>query len=260
VNIAVLTKAFSILEALDRHGGPLALKELSKLTGISKPTTYRILQALATLDYVSQQGNTGWYQLTMQLAELGRRNQYDGLIGGATFVMEDLYAKFNETTNLGTIEGAHVCYLHVLETTQPLRWIVKPGNRDAFHSTALGRAIAAYLPKEEQEELLDAAQMQTGVLATSQGRSAIRTILAETRKRGWAIDNEENDIGVVCFAVPLLENGYPIASISISLPHSRLTPTLREGLVAALLEGKENWKRRNIPYPEVKLAADPTSP
>ena len=237
----MLEKAFFVVEAMEKLGVPVTLKRIADEVRMPKATVYRILQSLVSLGYIAQDPATGSYQLTMKLAQLGRVNRYDSLIIRATPYMEKLQATFNETTNLGVLEDSSVYYLHSIETTKPLRWIVKPGASDAFHCTALGRAIVAFLPEEEIGTLVKQIRFEQRTKRTPMDPQTVLRILDKVKEDGWAIDDEENDTGVLCVAVPLLHGQLPVASISISLPKGRLTQELRMNIISSLVEVKEQW-------------------
>src|ERR1700712_2207618 len=150
VSIAVLDKAFSILEVLARTGRKLTLAELAEEGRMPKPTVHRILRSLRDLGYVEQDGAGGAYKLSARLDSLPEYGRDEQLRNKALPMMQRLHGAFNETVNLGLLEGIYIRYAHVIETTQALRWIVKPGARDYFHTTAPGRAIVAHLPDEQQ--------------------------------------------------------------------------------------------------------------
>lgn len=234
----VLDKAFLLLETMADADGPVQLKDLAEKVELNKATVHRILQSLADLGYVAQQTDSTKYLLTPRLAFLGRKSYYDKLIERLLPYMEELHRTFDETVNLGILEGGFVYYLHFLETTQALRWSVKPGARDPFYSTSLGRALVAYLPEALQRDLVSRAVFKARTPHTVSTKAEVAKILEEVRARGWASDDQENDIGVVCFGVPILEDGHPLAALSISLPESRLTPALREQIIEALLDVK----------------------
>lgn len=232
--IGVVEKTFAVLEAMSELGRRATLKELTEATGLPKPTLYRILQTLAKLGYVDQDHARSLYGLTLRMYELGRGDGFEDIRQRALPAMEALHGQFNETVNLGVLQGANIMYVHYLETTKSLRWQVRPGVRDPFHCTALGRAIAAWLPQARRERLLERLVVKPRTPASPKTVADVAAILDETRRRGWAIDDEENDSGVVCFGVPLIEDGMPVAGLSVSVVKSRLTPELRRDLVAAL--------------------------
>jgi DNA-binding IclR family transcriptional regulator len=242
MSVAVLAKALDILEAMEGLRQPAPLRAIAEAAGLSKATAHRIVQTLVERGYVAQDGATGDYHLTMRLAELGRVTRYDGIIARAEPYLEALNRRFDETTNLAVLEGHRVYYLRSISTSRPLRWIVQPGSSDGFHSTALGRAIVAHLPEVERERLLRSAHYERRTGATPIGADALLPYLDEARALGWAVDDEHNDAGVACFAVPLLEQGEPVAAISISIPRGRVDPGRSRQVVEALVEVRTRWK------------------
>jgi DNA-binding IclR family transcriptional regulator len=236
MNIAVLEKSFRVLEAMSDLDRAASLKEVGATTRIPKPTLHRILQTLTDLGYVAQDSARSSYRLTPQLLRLTRGHGLDEVRESALPAMETLHARFNETVNLGVLQGPHIHYIHAIETTRNLRWQVHPGARDPFYSTALGRAIAAYLPKPRRDALIARTRVEPRTPFTVPGPIELEAILAETRARGFAVDDEENDLGVVCLGIPLFTDGEPLAAISVSVPKSRMTAALRRAIERALLE------------------------
>jgi DNA-binding IclR family transcriptional regulator len=153
--------------------------------------------------------------------------------------MERLHAAFDETVNLGLLEGIFVRYVGVIETTQPLRWIVKPGARDSFRTTALGRAIVAHLPGEQQARLVTKACAALPSRGRKAARAALEAELAATRDRGYALEEEETIAGVACLSVPLTALGEPLAAVSLSVPVHRFPARQRQAMIAALLPRRE---------------------
>lgn len=239
--IAVLEKAFVVLEALDELARPVPLRDVTELTEIPKATAFRILQTLHDLGYVGQDSPSGNYRLTVRLAQLGRETRFDGLLARAQQHLDRLHSRVDETVNLGVLDGDRVYYLRSLETSQSLKWIVRPGSSDAFHSTALGRAIVSHLPEREREGLLALGPFEARTAATPTDEEELRRILDRARDDGWAFDDEHNDQGVACLAVPLLDGGWPIAAISVAVPRTRLTEELGATIVDALLATGQAW-------------------
>lgn len=239
VSIAVLDKAFSILEVLARSGRKLTLAELAEEGRLPKPTIHRILRSLRDLGYVEQDGRGGTYALSERLRSLREYGRDEQLREKALPLMERLHAAFNETVNLGLLEGIYIRYAHVIETTQALRWIVKPGARDVFHTTALGRAIVAHLPDEQQARLVTKACATFSRRERKAGRARLEKELAATRVRGCAFEEEETVAGVACVAIPLNSLGEPLAAVSVSVPVHRFPARQHAALVAAMLQTRE---------------------
>lgn len=239
MSIAVLDRAFSLLEVLARTRRSLSLAELAGEARLPKPTVHRILKSLRDLGYVEQNDRGGDYELSARLASLHAYGRDEAVRGKALPLMERLHAAFDETVNLGLLEGICIRYAHVIETTQPLRWIVKPGARDAFQTTALGRAIVAHLPGEQQARLVSKACATLPARGRKTARAALEQELATTRSRGFALEEEETVAGVACLAIPLGAFGEPLAAVSVSVAVHRFPPRRRSAIVAALLGFRE---------------------
>ena len=234
MSIAVIDKAFSILEVLGRTGRELTLAELAEESRLPKPTVYRILRSLRDLGYVHQSDRGGAYELSPRLSSLIEYGRDEAVRDKALPLMQELHTSFDETVNLGLLEGIYVRYAHVLETTQALRWIVKPGARDMFHTTALGRAIVAHLPAEQQSRLVGKVCATLPARGRAAARTKLEQELAATRSRGYALEEEETVEGVACVATPLISLGEPLAAISVSVPIHRFPATQRTALTVAL--------------------------
>lgn len=240
MSIAVLDKAFSILEVLARTGRELTLAELAEESRLPKPTIHRILRSLRDLGYVEQTDARGTYRLSDRLVSLRQYGRDAAVREKAMPLMQRLHEAFDETVNLGLLEGVYIRYAHVLETSQPLRWIVKPGARDAFHTTALGRAVVAHLPGEQQSRLIAKACTGAPNAKRRQLRQSIEQAMIETRQRGCATEMEETVAGVACVAIPLTALGEPLAAISVSVPVNRFPAQRREKLIKALCLCRED--------------------
>ncbi|MBL9206436.1 MAG: IclR family transcriptional regulator [Opitutaceae bacterium] len=236
MSIAVLDKAFSVLEVLARTGRELTLAEIAEEGRLPKPTVHRILRSLRDLGYVEQTDRRGTYQLSERLKSLREYGRDEAVRNKALPVMEQLQREFDETVNLGLLEGVFVRYVHVLETSQPLRWIVKPGARDHFHTTALGRVIVAHLADEARKRLVNKATTSGTAAARKQHRSQLDQELTTTRTRGWGIEEEETVAGVACVAISLGWLGEPLAAISVSVPVHRFPAARKKALIEAMLQ------------------------
>jgi len=219
--VGVLIKAFQVLEALADAGGPLPLKELARITGMPKGTLYRILQTLHTLGYVNQIEDSSHYYMSSQMAYLGRNARQEDIKLMVLPQMQALLAKFNETVNLGILEGPFIYYVAVLEANRSLAWRAPTGKRDSFHSTSLGRAIAAHLPQDHREALLDRVSQKAGA-----DGDRLAKLLDGIAVSGVAYDIEETDQGVACIGVPVFIDDRVVGAISISVPTFRYTEAL----------------------------------
>jgi DNA-binding IclR family transcriptional regulator len=227
MNVAVVEKIFLLLETLAQAEKPLPLKRLTELTELPKPTVYRLLKTLQELGYVVRHGATNDYLMGHRIAELACGLQHRRLKEAAHPLMKRLYKAANETVNLGVREGLCVRYVEYLETSCPLRLIVRPGQSDNLFSSALGRAILSTHSQEEVVRLVGLSRSTFPGEKTHPRPLALKSLLAAIRKRGWSQENEETTEGVCCVAISLKSLGFPEAAVSVSIPKVRFTPTCR---------------------------------
>ncbi|WP_221031988.1 IclR family transcriptional regulator [Actomonas aquatica] len=236
MSIAVLDRAFSILEVMARSGRPLSLAELAEESRLPKPTVHRILHSLRELGYLEPGIARGSFILSERLSSLREHGRDAALRTKVNPAMERLRDAFDETVNLGLLEGVYVRYAHVVETDQALRWIVKPGARDLFYTTALGRAIVAHLPEERQARLVAKVCADMPARGRSAARKRLEAELEATRERGYALEEEETVEGVACMAISLAAHAEPLAGISVAVPVTRFPAKRRQALSSALCQ------------------------
>jgi DNA-binding IclR family transcriptional regulator len=227
-------KTFVLLEYLAAAGRPTSLQEVTEAVKLPKPTAYRLLRALQDLGYVSRPAGSRDYLIGPRTARLASADPHGDLKAQARPLLRRLHEEFNETINLGVLSGTHVLYLDYLETTQPLRFIVTPGQNDPWYCTALGRSIAAQLPDRSLEKLIADTRLQILTPYTIKNRADLLRRIEKTRLQGYAEEIEESVQGVCCLAVTLNSLGYPGAAISLAVPTQRLTARRKSAILSAL--------------------------
>jgi len=231
--IAVLDRALDVLEALANGDEPLGVTELARRVGATKSAAYRILANLERRGYVSKYAATARYTLGTRLAFLGHQSlgSFDVRQAGRP-VLEDLARQFQETVNLGVLDGDDIVYIDMIESNHGLRMAARVGARDAVHSTALGKAILAYLPERAIAPRL-LRPLSSRTLRTITEPDKLVAALEKVRAQGVSEDRGENENGARCVAAPIFDHASNvIAAISVSSPEIRLDDE-RAMLVAA---------------------------
>lgn len=229
-----MDKIFGLLEFLAAEGRPTSLQAITDSVKLSKPTAYRLLQSLQQLGYVARPAGSRDYLIGSRAAKLAASDPYAELKSAARPILRRLHESLNETVNLAVLSGNQVAYLDFLETTQSLRFIVKPGQSDPFYCTALGRAIAAQLDETRLERLLAKARLQSLTPQTVKTLPELRRRIQKVRATGIAEEMEESVSGVCCLAVSLTGMGFPEAAISIAIPLQRLDGKRKKQLIESL--------------------------
>lgn len=232
--IAVLHKALDLLESLTE--APLTAAEISEKIGVAKPTVYRIVRTLQNRGFVSRELDGSRYMLGTAVYALGSAHSSADLLSLARPSMVHLAAKFGETVNLAIPVHHEVVYIDVLESMHQLRTQVPAGFRDHIHSTALGKAILAALPDKEARAILSSTDRPAKTPNTVTAVPALLRQIAEVRTRGYAVDDEENELGSVCMASAFVDHtGRPIGAISVTGPRWRIEDRLVEVIGSELV-------------------------
>ena len=219
--VGVLLKSMNLLVCL--ADGPLSVVKLSERTGVSKPTVYRILNTLDSGGFVVRDSIRREYSLGPAFIGLGRatRNSAE-LIRRVRPSLRELHDKYNETINLGVLSHGKIIYLDTLESRERLRVTIPMGIEDNCHTTALGKAILAAMPEDSALKTINEATLPQRTQNTLISHNQLLTTIRKSRSFGYAIDNEEDEIGFRCVAAPILNsNDFPIAAISVTAPTSR---------------------------------------
>ena len=235
-----LERAFDLLEHLADAGGEMALSELTEVSGLPMPTIYRLMRTLVNHGY-ARQAPSKRYALGPRLIRLGETSSR--LLGGwARPVLARLVDEVGETANMALLEGDSVVYVAQVPSRHSMRMFTEVGRRVQAHSTGVGKALLAQLPIETAHALVT----RTGLAAHTQHTiTDVTTLMRElelTRRRGYALDNEEQELGVRCVAVPL-PRAPALSAISVSGPSGRLTHAVVEDVVPVMRRAAERLAR-----------------
>ena len=150
--------------------------------------------------------------------------------------MRNLLDLTQETIHLVQLEETEGVYVDKLDTPQPIGLMSRVGKRILLHSTAAGKAILAYLPESRVRAIVNRMGLEPQTPNTITSYARMLEALNEIRKRGCAIDDNENRLGVVCIGAPILDyQGWATGAISISAPANRMTASQAERYAPDLL-------------------------
>lgn len=226
-----VNRAFDVLEALAANGTNLQLSEIAAHTGLAAPTAHRLLKTLLSRGYVQQDG-AGRYGLGPSLITLGQRATPQ-LAKVAQSVLASLEQISEETANLAVLDGDLVAYIAQVPSRHRMRMFTEVGRRVLPHAAGVGKAILATLPEQEVCDLIARTGLPGYTPSTLTSESRLLADLREARRRGFAVDDGEQEVGVRCIAVAL-PGVSPPAAVSISGPSARVTDAKSAQLVEAL--------------------------
>ena len=234
--VPMVTKTLALLEAFRLNGARLSLAEAIELSGIPKASAFRMLETLRSSGYLTKVGN-GRYRLTYKFFEMSIVVHHVNPIRRAALPqLKQLQEKTAETISFGVLQEDHVVYLEVLEGTAGCRRVPSPGSVGALHATAMGKALAAWLPEDQLDRILGQG-LRRFTSKTIVTKAGLRAELARIREIGHATDIEEETIGCVGAAARICDdNGRASYAIGISGPSNRVVPTKMPRLAEAIHE------------------------
>ncbi|WP_245833910.1 IclR family transcriptional regulator [Streptomyces aidingensis] len=226
-----LERAFALLENMADAGGETGLSELAASSGLPLPTIHRLMRTLVACGYVRQQANRR-YALGPRLIRLGEAAARP-LSTWARPHLARLVDGSGETSNMALLDGDEVVYVAQVPSRHAMRMFTEVGRRVLPHTTAVGKSLLAQRPEEEVRALLARTGMPALTEKTITDPDVFMGALAEVRAEGYAVDDNEQEIGVRCIAVSVPGSPTP-AAISVSGPAGRVTEAATEKLVPLL--------------------------
>lgn len=214
-SITSLRKAFSLLNAVASAGPPPTIAEASAAAKISRPTGYRIVEALLAEGHLSQDSfgrlHIGFAALPLAAKVLDTNR----LRMEALPTLQELSKSTGRRANLGVLYRGRILHIAGAEKPSlPVRY-ARFGKIVPLHCTAMGKALLAYLPEERVKELIDAQGMKPYTPNSITSYKKLVAELAEVRKNGFAVANEEHVPGLFAVAAMVRQGANPVASLGL---------------------------------------------
>lgn len=215
----------------------MGLIDLSDRVGLHKSTVHRLLRVLERHRLVEQNSETGKYRLGLKLFELGSRSvAHLDLAGRTRPALTQLVFETGETAHVCILDHGEVLSLANIETPRTIRTPSTVGRRNPAYCTASGKALLAFLPEEELDQIVRSEGLKSYTRNTITVAAELKSELERVRKRGWALDNEEIEENLKCIAAPVRNyTRAVVASVSIAGPAFRMTHPKIPVLVRAVL-------------------------
>lgn len=213
-------RALTILEQLATTDKPMTLTILARTTGVPMATASSIVHTLEQRGYAARQvvGRSHFWRATLKVNSLAvavmRKTDIAEIAQPhlQRLVEHDAFA-----AHVGELRGRDVVYVAKVAGPGMVQFNTYQGKTSPFHVTALGRAIAAYLPAEQLAPMLRGLAPGTGPNATPTDPGTLKSMLDKVREQGYAVEDEEEDRGIGCLAAPLFgPDGKVIASIGVA--------------------------------------------
>lgn len=212
-------------------GGTVRLDEIAASAGLSRSAAHRMLSSLVKLRFLALDPDNQ-YHLGIKLLQLGSQAEARiDLSREIQTVLQQIAKATSDTTHLGVLVDADVLYLAKARGHRGVEMASRPGGRLRAQNTAMGKVLLSQLPQAEAAAMFDpSAAMTPNSVTTVEGFIAG---LAQTRAQGYALEDQENELGITCVAIGIPDlTGRIAAAISVSsttvhMPHERI-PTIVE--------------------------------
>lgn len=231
-----LARALSILNTLSENAGGMTLTDLAQTNSLAPSTAHRLLTTLQQERFVRFEPAGGVWQVGVQsfIVGAGFLRARD-LVATARPFMHRLMEEHGETVNLAVEDRGQSVYLSQVECQEMMRAFARPGARVPMHSSGVGKALLAAMSASKVEKIIDRHGLDRKTDKTLVSMPTLMANLAEIRQRGFAIDDEEQSVGLRCVAAVIRdEYGDPCGAISMSGPMARLVDSRVAQLGAAI--------------------------
>jgi DNA-binding IclR family transcriptional regulator len=211
-------RALAMLEAVAQEPDGLSNAEISRKLQIPKSSASYILRTLENQAYLKRDEETGKYRVGLKILSLSR-----GALSGidvrevALPIMRHLMEKTNLTCHLAILDGPEAVYIEKVEPQGFIRMDTWVGRRMRVHATSVGKALVAHIPQERLEKILADRGMEKRTPKTITTLPRLLKDLEKVRAQGYAVDDEENNMGARCLGAPVFNRSGGIeASIGLS--------------------------------------------
>jgi IclR family acetate operon transcriptional repressor len=217
-------RGLNLLERLAASPGGLALSDIAEQADLAPSTTHRLLQALQSQGFITQDSELGVWKVDVKTFRIGNSFlEARDFVATSRPFLRRLTALTGESANLGVRHGGSVVFLTQSESPQMMRMITRLGSRAPLHASGVGKALMAWLPDDILAQILEECGLESVTENTLATPEALNENLAEVRRQGFACDREEHAIGLHCAAACVHdEQGNPLAAISVSGPVARI--------------------------------------
>ena len=255
--IQSVSRAMSILELVCSSNQGLALGRISSDLGLNKSTAHHLIGTLTKLGYIRQNPDNRKYGVGHRLVEMGHQVARNlDIVREAESILAAAAEAAGETAHLMILDRDRIVYLQKVDSpdqTHGLQLASRVGLRVPAHSTAGGKVMLAHLPPEELKRLISRTTLAEKTDKTITDPDLLIAHLAQVRRQGYAIDDEENETGVRCAAAPVRDAvGRVAAAVTISGPSLRMTEEYVEKTVIDLvissareLSRRLGWRSRS---------------
>lgn len=237
-------RGLEVIRSFSASAPRQTLSEVAARSGLTRAGARRILLTLQTLAYVDSDGKH--FSLTPRILDLGFAYLSSLPIWNlAEPVMENLAGQVGESCSAAVLDGTDIVYVLRVSTHKIMSITLGVGSRLPAYCTSMGRVLLSALPEEEAMACLKASTAQALTRYTVTDIDVLRQKLAQTRKQGWCLVNQELEEGLVSMAAPIHDRaGRTVAALNISGQANRTSAkVMQENMLQPLLQAAQTISR-----------------
>lgn len=237
-------RGLEVIRSFSAQSPRQTLSEVAERSGLSRAGARRILLTLQTLGYVVSDGK--YFSLTPRILDLGFAYLSSMPIWSlAEPVMASLAGEVGESCSAAVLEGTDIVYVLRVSTHKIMSITLGIGSRLPAYCTSMGRVLLAGLPEEEALACLQASRPEPLTRHTVTDLDALRQKIAQARRQGWCLVNQELEEGLVSMAAPILDRqGKTVAALNISGQANRTSArVMQDSMLPALLAAAQTISR-----------------
>lgn len=229
-------KALGLLVLLGDEPRGASAAELSRRAELPFSTTYRLLGSLTRDGFVDYEPDGRRYHLGLRIFQLGQRvSNHHGFAGTALPILRRVTEETGEATILSVRDGNHHLTVNKVDGPQTFRVTSDPGHLGALHTTSVGKALVAFADDATRSQLVEELELEPLTEFSITDREAFRAEIELVRKRGYALMDEENELGMRAVAVPVFNSqGHAFAALATAVPVFRMSVEALVALVPLL--------------------------
>ena len=237
--IQTVSRALDLLEQFQEGTAELGITDLSNRLNLQKNNVFRLVATLKAKNYIEINNSTGKYRLGVKTRALGQvaTRLIDFSNQARPFLIE-LKQMCHEACYFSVIKDGYTYYLDGVESDLPVRVTLRVGSSRPLHCTAAGKIQLAFMESQKQAGILSGSEMKRYTADTILDPADLQEELNAALKKGYAIDDQEHDAGVMEIAAPVFDShGAVIGALSILGPEMRLAgPRLENELLPFLCQ------------------------
>lgn len=220
---SAMQKALAVLETVVQELRPMGTVDIAEELKIPRQTAHRVIRQLEQLGLLQKDPSRERYIPGERLRTLAINTiSSTQSTRGTHAILDTLVSDINETCNVGMLDGHEVIYIDRAECDWPLRMQLRPGSHVPVHCTAIGKLLLAHLDDEQRSLILQTAGLRKFTKYTTTSPDLLEAQLDQIVAQGYAINNQEDAIGLVALAVPVYDpNGAVIAGLAVHAPEPR---------------------------------------